>query len=112
MERAKAFLSDVVSLHVFPANCSVIKDEQKLTDKPKECPRVLAVTHGGFIKEFVNAYREIKGMGLSEEIAKNTAIYVFRIECSNCKGICQGTCPAKTFTIIMTMENDNTHLKE
>ena len=80
----------------------------------KVYPKILAVTHGGFIMEFVNVYREMKGLGMCEKnIAKNTAIYVFHIECTNCKGVCKGvSCKAKKIAITLTKENDNSHLSK
>lgn len=75
--------------------------------------RILAVSHGGFIMEFVNIIREIKGMGVSEKnSAKNTAIFIFRIECANCKGICKGACKTHKLGIKILAENDNSHLLE
>jgi hypothetical protein len=78
----------------------------------KVLSRVLAVTHGGFIMEFVNLYRSIREMGICERnIAKNTAIYAFQIGCANCKGVCKETlCKDKRITINMIKENDNKHL--
>ena len=85
---------------------------KKSEGKEKISPRVLAVTHGGFIMEFVNLYRSIKGMGVCEKnIAKNTAIYAFQIGCASCKGICKGIlCKDKKIAINMIKENDNKHL--
>eukprot|EP00826_Nyctotherus_ovalis_P044834 TRINITY_DN4882_c0_g1_i7.p2 TRINITY_DN4882_c0_g1~~TRINITY_DN4882_c0_g1_i7.p2 ORF type:complete len:200 (+),score=97.18 TRINITY_DN4882_c0_g1_i7:200-799(+) len=90
------------------------KSAEKKVDAKKSLPKVLAVTHGGFIMEFVNVYREIKGMGVSEKnIAKNTAIYAFQVACANCKGICRNTstsCKDKKLAVTMLKENDNKHL--
>ena len=96
MARARTFLNNIIDLYLFSKGEDTKKESSK-------CPKVLAVTHGGFIKEFVNVYREIKGMGISEEIAKNTAIYIFYIESKNID---------KQFTINMILENDNSHLNE
>ena len=134
MARCKGFLNEVVTAYVFNKGKKeevtktgpeedvkeLAKDFKKkamvsgkktgiLSKDGKEYPKVLAVTHGGFIMEFINMYRELKGMGISEKnAAKNTAIYSFRIECAQCKGVCKG-CKAQKIAIKMITENDNSH---
>lgn len=90
------------------------KSAEKKADAKKPLPKVFAVTHGGFIMEFVNVYREIKGMGVCEKnIAKNTAIYAFQVVCANCKGVCRNastSCKDKKLAVTIVKENDNRHL--
>ncbi len=90
----------------------VHKEKPKKPTGPKSCPKVLAVTHGGFIMEFLNVYRDVKGSGVSEKnVAKNTSIYVIRVECAGCKGRCTGACGGKRgLAMKLLVENDNTHL--
>ena len=100
MNRAKEFLNNIVDQYIFGE--LIIKDIN---------PKILVITHGGFMKEFVNVYREIKGLEISDEIPKNTAIYAFRIECTHCKGRCKNIlCGGRIFDIEMFIENDNSHL--
>lgn len=90
----------------------ILKTIDKKPIAKKHLPRILAVTHGGFIMEFINAYRETKGLDICEKnIAKNTAIYIFQIGCANCKGVCKGIlCKDKKIAITLIKENDNKHL--
>jgi len=54
MARAQAFLKDMVSVYIQEG-----KEEAKI-DSPTN-PRILVVTHGGFIMEFMNVVRSLSG---------------------------------------------------
>ena len=47
--------------------------------------RILMITHGGFIMEFLNVVRSMKEEPLYfNNDSRNTALYVIKIYCSNC----------------------------
>ena len=64
--------------------------------------RILIVTHGGFIGEFLNVIRKYQGKGpVYNNSAKNCAMYTLTLQ-RNAKG---GLKP------VITLENDNSHLQ-
>jgi broad specificity phosphatase PhoE len=69
-----------------------------LNDERKK--KVLVVSHGGWIMEFINVIREIKGQApVYANKSKNTAVYVYRFKKNGNRIV-----PA------MIMENDTRHL--
>ena len=101
MQRAKLFLKEIASNYIFTA-----EEESK-----EGTMKVLGVTHGGFIMEFLNVYRESKGMEMLEmNVCSNTAIYVFHIECLNCKGVCKDPKCTKELNVEVLISNDSKHL--
>lgn len=90
------------------------KPSMAIKKESKVYPKILVVTHGGFIMEFLNLCRSMKGVGPSEKnSAKNTAIFVFRIECKFCQGVCTGKCKGtKELAIKILLENDDSHIKK
>jgi len=79
--------------------------EKHLAGKQKEKAKVLVITHGGFIMEFLNVVRSLKGlMPIFNNVAKNTSLTIieFNMEKSKAKGM-------KLMPKVL-MENDNSHL--
>lgn len=111
VEEVKELAVSIKKKVVISAPKMILKKEVKKT-VPKTYPKVLAVTHGGFIMEFMNVYRTMKGVGISDKnMAKNTAIFVIQAECAACKDKCKGTCGAKkALGLKMLVSNDNTHI--
>ena len=79
-ERVKDFLKDIAARHIAPKKA----EEERKGEEEKEgaTPRVLCVTHGGLIMEFLNYVDSLKSGG--EEVtrtnkAKNCAIFVFAV---------------------------------
>jgi len=64
--------------------------------------RVLTVTHGGFIGEFLNVVKLLEGkQPVYDNSAKNTAMFIVRFQ-RNAKGSLKPT---------LLMKNDNSHLQ-
>lgn len=52
--------------------------------------RVLVITHGGFIMEFLNVIRNRKKLAIKfENNSKFSSIYVIKIYCFTCGGKCK-----------------------
>lgn len=99
--RCEKFLKQVANQYV-PTKTSIHEETKCL-------PKVLAVTHKGFICEFLEMYRGISGDRLAGlEVPKNTSIYAFRIQCTNCQGLCR--CKQPKLNIKIIIANDNKHL--
>ena len=70
--------------------------------EPSQIKRILVVTHGGFIGEFMNVVRRLMGKPpVYSNNAKNTAMYIVQFD-RNAKG---GLKPK------VLLENDNSHIK-
>lgn len=78
-------------------------------DHSKETNRVLVVTHGGFIMELINVIRNKKGLEMdAKNNSFNTAVYVIKIYCSSCGGICN-KCGQNKLEYDFIIFNDNSH---
>lgn len=68
--RAREFLLDISERHI--------------QEESKEMPRILIVAHGGWIMEFMNVVRSLRGQpSVHANVSKNTALYVMRIQRQN-----------------------------
>lgn len=86
-ERAKAFLLDLFATFVQAPQPARVK--------------VLVVSHGGWIMEFLNALRELQHREpVQANISKNTALYIFRV-----------TERKQRPEVAILMQNDVSHLK-
>lgn len=108
-------------------NISLDKDsENTVFNKPnsiypykgfKESPdinRILLVTHGGFIMELINVIRNKKGREiLKKNDTMNTALYVIKIYCTICNGVCKcsSECSDSKLEFDFILFNDNSHCK-
>ena len=108
MNRAKDFIIELSGTYLTNEN-ELNKDserneeEKKSIDINKESTRILVVTHGGFIMEFMNVVRNLQGMApIYNNSSKNTSITIVKFE----KGK-DGKLAASVL-----LENDNSHLNE
>jgi hypothetical protein len=103
----------------FDENSSNIKDDEVLIlnknkpylgyDHSKETNRILVVTHGGFIMELMNVIRNKKGLEMkTKNSSYNTAVYMIKIYCSVCGGICN-KCGENKLEYDFIIFNDNSH---
>jgi broad specificity phosphatase PhoE len=85
MARAKDFIHQIIPAHL---------------EQPNQ--RILIVSHGGFIMEFLNVVRGIAGKPpVYANVSKNTAVYVLRFTSRNGK-----------LNANIVMGNSVTHLEE
>lgn len=76
----------------------------------EDLPKILLITHGGFIMELVNVIRNKKGFKIfNRNDAKNTALYVIRIYCSICGKVCQSKERCGKLEYDFVIYNDNSH---
>ena len=90
MNRAENFLTEI--------------SDELLPKKPTEVKqkKLLIVTHGGFIGEFLNVVRKLSGrQPVYNNSAKNTAMYILKFERNAKSGL----------KARILLENDNEHLK-
>ena len=89
-KRCKEFINNVSNKYIFFApNTKEDIKRKDLEETKADSKKVLCVTHGGFIGEFIHLYAMISGADISNiTIPKNTSIYIFRVECANCLGVC------------------------
>lgn len=74
-------------------------------------PRVLLVTHGGFIMEFLNNIRQKKNIRIKFiNDSKNTSLYIIKIYCINCGGVCYSKDKNCKMDFDMILFNDIEHL--
>ncbi|CAG9322408.1 unnamed protein product [Blepharisma stoltei] len=86
MERAKEFFNDLCRNH--------------MREESKEALKILVVSHGGWIMEFLNVIKQLKGQPpVYANISKNTALYVLRVRKSG-----------KNLTVNIAVDNDISHL--
>lgn len=58
-------------------------------DPDLKFPRVLLITHGGFIMEFLNSIRQRKNIRIKfVNDSKQSALYIIKIYCVSCGAIC------------------------
>lgn len=70
MARADSFLKDLARAYLSPP-----EEERKIDSTP----RILVVTHGGFIMEFMNVVRSLSGKApIMNNNARNTSVYLIR----------------------------------
>lgn len=109
-KRAEDFLNELISEFVDPsfAKRFVPCENHKAYSKAEDCnselkfdlmdfdkvvqqgnlPRICIVSHNGWIRELINIVRERKGLEPVNSISFNTSLYVLRIWCLKCKGLC------------------------
>jgi hypothetical protein len=76
-------------------------------------PRVLIVSHGGFIMEFLNSIRKKKNIRIKFiNDSKPTSLYIVRIYCVNCGGVCYSKDETCRLDYDMILFNDIEHLGE
>jgi broad specificity phosphatase PhoE len=86
--RARDFLIEIATRH--------------LNEECKEMPRVLVVSHGGWIMEFMNVVRSLRGQPPKHaNVSKNTALYVMRVSKQGSR-----------FSVQVIKENDISHLEK
>ena len=91
-ERAKSYITDTTD-RFMPTSVNA----SELSDTPA---RVLVVTHGGFIREFLNVVHDMKGEPLdSAHQATNTAVYNVRFQRNDSGGLVPE----------VLLSNDNSH---
>ena len=89
------------------------EEEKNLISKYEEDKqryrKILAVSHGGFIMEFMNVIRSLKGSApLYNNSAKNTSVYIIRFDIKEVK---TKTGVNTKLAATVLLENDNSHLK-
>jgi hypothetical protein len=75
----------------------------------------LVVSHGGFIREFINVINHKKELKLMQKgETANTGLYVIKIYCSNCGGACLLTeeCNNTKLEFDFILTNDSSHCNE
>jgi len=103
MDRAATFLQDISKVMLpakaqNPGAAGTKKNPVSVTTSKK---KVLIVTHGGFIGEFMNVVRSFQGKpAIYSNNAKNTAMFIVQFE-RNAKGGLKPT---------VKLENDNSHI--
>eukprot|EP00826_Nyctotherus_ovalis_P058108 TRINITY_DN7967_c0_g1_i1.p1 TRINITY_DN7967_c0_g1~~TRINITY_DN7967_c0_g1_i1.p1 ORF type:complete len:154 (+),score=14.53 TRINITY_DN7967_c0_g1_i1:469-930(+) len=97
-KRCETFLKMVADKYIFNTK---VKEEFK--HELHDFPKILAVTHKGFICEFLEMYKKISGDGSNAlGLPKNTAIYIFAIECANCQGVCECVKPNMQMKLVVS----------
>ena len=101
MERGMNFIKEVVPMHLEEPNPKILN---------KYVPKILLVSHGGFIMEFLNNMRILKGAKpLFNNSAKNCALFVIHF---TYKAPTSSLGKAKIKLVPnIVLENDNSHLE-
>ena len=99
MLRAQSYINSITE-EFLPSKASVKASKGQVASKSNI--KVLTVTHGGFIGEFLNCVKLLEGkQAVYDNSAKNTAMFIVRFE-RNAK---DGLKPK------LIMKNDNSHLQ-
>jgi len=73
-------------------------------------PKILVITHGGFIMEMMNVFRSLNKEKIVENNkAKNSSITVYSVFCKNCGSKCYQKCKNE-IEFKLLLDNDNSHL--
>ena len=77
-----------------------------------EFPRVLIVTHSGFIKNAIKYLSRLdESDGITLEVLANTSLTVFKVFCSRCGGLCFKKGKRCKYVAKMLLANDTSHLE-
>lgn len=120
MKRAQSFIGDLISTYLSEASQQSLganEEEKKGVEDSSAAKipttpgaKILVVTHGGFIMEYMNAIKLLGGkQPMFNNGAKNTAIFIVKIQLKKKK--------SKTGTVVkpsvqIVLENDNSHLSK
>eukprot|EP00347_Sterkiella_histriomuscorum_P004203 403361353 len=88
---------------------------QDIQDTTVPLKKLLVITHGGFIMEFMNAVRLLQGkQPIENNSARNTSIYIIQFKQQIKKQIKSTSAMKQQMQLVPTviLENDNSHLKD